>query len=268
MSAQHTPARGLLSEGDLAIGHQARLESGAVAKAAGVHCLRSWSLPHSVQRAGLRALGFESSSLLDSSGTTLEVDSAVVRRLPAKEIVVARPWRSTRPTSAPARATPRRWFSPARRPSRTPSSKLDSVHSGSTRPTSAPARATPRRWFSPAGARLRFTSRRRFLSGSEGGLGPAGGCKPLVLREYEVRFLRSPPRRGPSASLLPLKLSWWSAALVARKSRFDSGQGLRRVARLAVRIGGFRPPWRGSTPRRLTDAMRSRALRRVQPPRT
>lgn len=167
-----------------------------------------------------KRLGFESSSLLDSSGTSLEVESAVARSLPAKECVASRPWRATRPTSADRRM-PEGITPPPSAPildrSITRATQVSAVRGGDL-PT--------RVGVPPAGARLLFTSWRRFLSGSDGGLGSAGGCKPLVLREYEVRFLRSPPRRGPSASLLPLKLRWWSAALVTRKSRFDSGQGL------------------------------------------
>lgn len=61
------------------------------------------------------------------------------------------------------------------------------------------------------------------------GLGPPGGRNPLV-SDYEVRFLRLPPigpvLEGPSRDDMPWKLKRWSAALVARKSRFDPDPGL------------------------------------------
>ena len=93
---------------------------------------------------------------------------------------------------------------------------------------SAMARSLPAKECVPRG--MAFDSsdfRDGHDTGSEAcGLGPPGGRNPPASC-CEVRFLRF-PRLGETA---PRKLTWWSAALVTRKSRFDSDPGLPRRRR-------------------------------------
>jgi hypothetical protein len=102
-----------------------------------------------------------------------------------------RAWRSTRPTSARTSAHAR-WGFHRSRPS------VPNIANGPSRGRVSVSETSG--VGVPPGTRISSLSARSFVffvSGSATcGLGPPGGCNPLVFRGCEVRFLRSPPLRG------------------------------------------------------------------------